>query len=136
MGDDRIEGSLTIDSEASLVTVRLAIREAATALGFGLADVTRVVTAAFELARNVHFHAQNGSVRWRSVDQMNSVGIEIVFVDQGPGIADIELAMTEGWSTTGGPGIGLPGSRRLIDEMELLSAPGRGTTVTVRKWLK
>jgi len=136
MGDVRIEGSLTIDSEASLVSVRLAIREAATALGFGLADVTRLVTAAFELARNVHFHAQNGSVHWRSVDQRNGVGIEIVFVDQGPGITDIDLAMTEGWSTTGGPGIGLPGSRCLTDEMELDSMPGRGTIVTVRKWLK
>jgi serine/threonine-protein kinase RsbT len=134
MGDVLFEGRLIIDSEASVVAVRRAIREAATSLGFGLADVTRVVTAASELARNVFFHARNGHVRWRTVGREYAVGIEIVFEDEGPGIPDIDQALTEGWSTSGNPGIGLPGSRRLTDEMELRSTPGQGTVVTVRKW--
>lgn len=129
-----VEGDMVIDSEASIVAVRRAIREASTAMGFGITDVTRIVTAASELARNVFYYARVGCVRWRIVDRGHAVGIELVFEDQGPGIADVEQALKEGFSTSGGLGMGLPGSRRLTDEMELVSAPGRGTTVIVRKW--
>lgn len=129
-----VQGERVIDSEADIVHVRRLLREAATALGFGIADVTRVVTAASELARNIVHFARQGRVRWRAVDRGAEVGIEIVFEDQGPGIPDVGAALREGWSTSGGAGLGLPGSRRLTDELELRSEPGRGTTVTIRKW--
>lgn len=127
-------GEVLVDSEASIVTVRRAIREVVTALGFGITDVTRVVTAASELARNIYCYAGTGRVRWRVLERGGARGIEVVFEDRGPGIADVDLALREGWSTSGGLGMGLPGSRRLTDEMDLVSSPGQGTTVTVRKW--
>ena len=127
-------GEIRVDSEASIVAVRRAIREVVTSMGFGITDVTRVVTAASELARNIYCYARTGNVRWRVVVRGSAQGIEIVFQDEGPGIVDVDLALREGWSTSGGLGMGLPGSRRLTDELDLVSGPGQGTVVTVRKW--
>lgn len=129
-------GELQIGTENDIVAARRAVREAATQLGFGPTEVTRLVTAASELARNVFKYAGQGCMRWTCVAVSTRVGIELQFVDRGPGIADIHLAMEHGYSTGGGLGLGLPGAKRLVDEMEIESEVGRGTTVTLKKWRK
>ena len=107
-----------------------------TELGFGITDVTRIVTATSELARNVLSYGGSGEMKWKSLDMGTNVGIELVFEDHGQGIANVELAMQEGFSTSNGLGLGLPGSKRLMDQMEVVSEVGKGTTVTVRKFRK
>ncbi len=115
---------------------RKVVRDAATVLGFGITDVTRIVTAASELTRNIYHYAQSGVMRWRSLNQDLRVGLELTFEDSGPGIPDVERAMEVGFSTSKGLGLGLPGAKRLMDEMTIQSTVGKGTTVVVRKWLK
>jgi serine/threonine-protein kinase RsbT len=128
-------GQVQIRSEGDIVDVRKRVREEATRLGFGITDVTRIVTAASELARNTFMYAKSGVMEWRTLEASVGVGLELVFTDNGPGIANQELAMQQGYSTSGGLGLGLPGAKRLLDEFELESVPGRGTRVTGRKWL-
>jgi serine/threonine-protein kinase RsbT len=130
----QVQGVVRIDDESHIVTVRKTIRDAATRLGFGITDVTRIVTAASELARNIFHYAGIGVMRWRELEEDTRIGIELTFEDHGPGIANVEQAMQENYSTSGGLGMGLPGSKRLMDEMEIQSQIGLGTTVTVRKW--
>jgi serine/threonine-protein kinase RsbT len=130
------ERELAIEDEGDVVAARQMVRQAAQAVGFGVTDTTRIVTAASELTRNICNHAGAGVMRVRSIDEDGRSAIELEFVDQGPGIPDVAQAMEEGYSTSGGLGLGLPGSKRLMDEMEVESAVGRGTTVRVRKWLK
>lgn len=125
-----------IDSEGDIIKARKTARGVATTLGFGLTDVTRIVTSASELARNIFRYAETGVMRWRILNQAGSVGLELIFEDQGPGIPDTEQAMEEGYSTSGGLGMGLTGCQRLMDEMELQSEVGKGTIVKVRKWMK
>lgn len=132
--NDGAQEEVRIQSESDIVAVRKAVRDAATRLGFRITDVTRIVTAASELTRNILRCAGSGITRWRTLDTGGSVGIELTFEDKGPGIADVEQAMQEGYSTGGGLGMGLPGTKRLMDEMEIQSEVGKGTTVTVRKW--
>jgi serine/threonine-protein kinase RsbT len=129
-------GEFRITSENDIVMARKVVRDAATALGFGLTDVTRIVTAASELTRNIYHYAKSGVMRWRSLNQGARVGLELTFEDNGPGIPDIDRAMEAGFSTGKGLGMGLPGSKRLMDELTIESAVGKGTTVVVRKWLK
>jgi serine/threonine-protein kinase RsbT len=123
-----------IESEGDIVTVRRMIRDTAKELGFGVTDVTRIVTAASELTRNIYLYAGCGEVRWEAVNSPGVRGIELVFEDRGPGIPDVELALEEGYTTGGGLGLGLPGAKRLMDEMAIETAVGEGTTITVRKW--
>lgn len=130
-----IADEIRIDSESDIVVARKLVRDTATSLGFGLTDVTRIVTAASELTRNIYIYAGSGIMRCRPVASDSRRGVELVFEDKGPGIADITKAMTPGYTTSRGMGMGLPGSKRLMDEMDLKSAVGEGTTVVVRKWL-
>jgi serine/threonine-protein kinase RsbT len=130
------QGEFRIESESDIVTARKAVREAATALGFGITDVTRIVTAASELTRNIYQYAGSGLMRWRPLNRGASVGLELTFEDHGPGIPDLAKAMEAGFSTSKGLGMGLPGAKRLMDEMSIASQPGKGTTVEVRKWLR
>ncbi len=123
-----------IGSEGDIVTARKVARDAATRLGFGITDVTRIITAAAELARNAFRYAGSGTMRWQQVTSGGKVGLELIFEDHGPGIANIQEVMQEGFSTSKGLGMGLPGSKRLMDEMEIRSTPGEGTVVIVRKW--
>jgi serine/threonine-protein kinase RsbT len=125
-----------IESEADIVAARRIVRDAAVALGFGVTDVTRIVTASSELTRNIFRYAGSGEMRLRTISHADHRGIELVFEDRGPGIADLEGAMKAGFSTSGGLGLGLPGAKRLMDEMEIDSEVGRGTRVTIRKWLR
>ncbi len=133
MDGDR-SGEVHIVDESHIVTIRKTIREVATQFGFGLTDVTRIVTAGSELARNVFHYAGKGKMHWSVLESADRIGIQLVFEDHGPGIANIEQALEPGFSTSGGLGMGLPGTRRLMDEMEIQSQVGSGTTVTVRKW--
>lgn len=128
------EGKIEISSESDIVVVRRKVREVAGLAGFGLTDVTRIITAASELARNIVLYAGSGMVYWRILDNKVRKGLELVFEDHGPGIADIDQAMQPGFSTSGGLGMGLPGAKRLMDEMELDSRPGHGVRIRVAKW--
>ena len=130
------EGSVPIASEGDLIVARKAARTLATVLGFGITDVTRIVTATSELARNIISFAGSGIMKLKVLDAGADVGIEIIFEDHGPGITNVELAMQEGFTTGKGLGLGLPGSKRLMDQMEVLSELGRGTTIIVRKLKK
>ncbi len=135
MNDTR-QGEFHIGSEGDIVTARRLIRNAAAALGFGITDVTRIVTAASELTRNIYQYAGSGIMRWRSFNDGVDVVLELTFEDSGPGISDLEKAMESGFSTGKGFGLGLPGAKRLMDEMIVQSEVGKGTTVTARKWLR
>ena len=125
---------IQIRSESDIVLVRRAVRDLAVHGGFGNTDVTRIVTASSELARNLFKYAGQGVMHWRWIESADRKGLELEFVDSGPGIADVSVVMEAGYSSSGGLGMGLPGAKRLMDEMEIKSAPGKGTTVTVRKW--
>ena len=134
MMTDSRQGELPIVSEIDIVQARRVIRDVVTELSFGITDVTRIVTAASELARNTIVYAGSGVMRWRVLDERGAVGIELVFEDHGPGIEDVAQAMQKGYSTGKGLGMGLPGAQRLMDELEIDSAVGRGTTILIRKW--
>ena len=134
MPGDRV---VPIRVEDDIVLARQAAREAARALRFGLVDQSRIATAVSELTRNVIRYAggAGGEAVLRALaPDGRGVGIEIVVSDQGPGIEDVDLALQHGYTSGPGLGVGLPGTRRLMDEMEIDSAPGRGTTVVIRKW--
>jgi serine/threonine-protein kinase RsbT len=126
---------LPIRSGDDVVRVRQHVRGAAAENGLSLVDQTKLVTAASELARNTLVHGGGGVARVEVVKSaVGRTGIKLHFTDAGPGIADVALALTDGWSTGSGLGLGLSGARRLVDEFELDSQPGAGTTVVVVKW--
>ena len=130
------QNTIQISTEIDFVTIRSLIRRAAIEAGFGTTDVTRIVTAASELARNAFRFAGGGDMRWRQVENDSALGIELTVEDKGPGIPNIEQAMQQGYTTGNGLGLGLPGTKRLMNDMVIRSEVGRGTTVTVRKWRK
>jgi serine/threonine-protein kinase RsbT len=117
-----------------VVLVRQAVRAWAIAQGLGIVDQTKIVTAASELARNTVEYGGGGTVRLEALQEGVRRGLRLTFEDQGPGIADIGLALTDGYTTGGGMGLGLSGSKRLVNEFDLWSEPGRGTRVTVTRW--
>ncbi|HXH09550.1 MAG TPA: anti-sigma regulatory factor [Alphaproteobacteria bacterium] len=133
MHDER-EGKVAINSEGDIVIARKIVRDVAIAIGFGVTDVTRIVTAASELTRNVFRYAGSGIMSWRLLNVGEHIGIELTFEDHGPGIPDVEQALEIGYTTSGGLGLGLPGAKRLMDEMAIQSEVGKGTRVTVKKW--
>ncbi|MER7408192.1 anti-sigma regulatory factor [Streptomyces sp. NPDC000070] len=126
--------SLPIGSDADLAWVRQQVRQAAAELGFGLVQQTKLVTAASELARNTLVHGGGGHVEITPLDTGPSPGLRLSFVDTGPGIRDLDQALTDGYTSGGGLGLGLSGARRLVHEFEVDSRPGEGTTVTVTAW--
>jgi len=125
---------LQIRSSEQVVEVRQAVRSRAADLGLSLVDQTRIVTAASELARNTLHHGGGGTMKLEILNNGNRRGLRLTFEDQGPGIPDLELALKDGYSTTGGLGLGLSGSRRLVNEFSISSNPSEGTRVTVTKW--
>jgi serine/threonine-protein kinase RsbT len=127
---------ITINRGDDVILAREYAREMAHEIGFDLAEQTQIGTAASELSRNVHQFAGNGKVTITEVVSDGIRGIAIVVEDRGPGISDIEQAMQDGFSTNNGLGFGLPGARRLMDEFEIESRMGVGTTVKIKKWLK
>jgi serine/threonine-protein kinase RsbT len=126
---------IPIESNDDVVIVRSRVRDAAVRVGFGHVDQVRLVTAASELARNIRLYAERGLVEILTVRDGKQRGLRIKFEDRGPGIADIKLAMTDGYTTSRGLGKGLPGSRRLVDDFEIESVVGEGTTIRIAKWL-
>jgi serine/threonine-protein kinase RsbT len=132
LADDHIE----IAGDDDIVVARQQARQAARSLGFGAVDQSRIATAVSELTRNVVRYATDGrgEVRIRTVSSERGTGLEIVVSDRGPGIVDVEEAMRAGFTSGPGLGLGLPGTSRLMDEMQIDSALGRGTVVTIRKW--
>ncbi|PZG23217.1 anti-sigma regulatory factor [Micromonospora craterilacus] len=124
----------TVGSDEDVVRVRQLVRTVAVAAKLSLVDQTKVVTAASELARNTLVYGGGGTVEVTPVDNGRRPGIRIVFADSGPGIADLELALTDGYTTGGGLGLGLSGARRLVDEFDIQTAPGQGTRITIIKW--
>lgn len=127
---------IEIEGEEDVVRARRAGRDMAQQLGFRTVDQSRVATAISELARNILLYAGRGELLVRPLGEESPTGLEIIARDQGPGIADIERALQDGFSSSRGLGIGLPGTRRLVDEMTIESQVGLGTTITARKWLR
>jgi len=127
---------IRIDKEADIVAVRQQVRELAKELRFDQFAVAALTTAASELSRNVWVHAQKGVARVSVVRNGRKVGVELELVDQGPGIANLERALAGGFSTSKSLGLGLSGTKRLVDEFHIESEPGRGTKVVIRKWKK
>ena len=129
------ETRVEIDHEADIVAARQKGRELATRAGFPPSDATLIATAISEVARNIVVYAARGEVLLELVQDGTRRGIRIVARDHGPGIPDVELALRDGYSTGRSLGLGLPGARRIVDDFEICSEIGRGTTVTMRKWL-
>lgn len=123
-----------IETSEQVVAFRQAVRRRATELGFSLVDLTKIVTASSELARNTIQHGGGGHATIEMLTDGRRQGLRLCFEDSGPGIPDIEVAMREGYSTGGGLGLGLPGSRRLAHEFNITSAPGQGTRVVITRW--
>jgi serine/threonine-protein kinase RsbT len=128
------EVRVAINSDQDIVLARQKGRMMATGLGFSSGDATLIATAISELARNIVSYARKGEITLQGIQGSSRVGILIVAADRGPGIPDIRQALRDGFSTSGSLGLGLPGVRRLMDEFEIISQPGRGTRVTVKKW--
>jgi serine/threonine-protein kinase RsbT len=126
--------SMELHSSEDIVLVRQAVRKKAVGLGFGLVDQTKVVTASSELARNMLNYGGGGTVQLEVVQNDRRSGLRLVFEDQGPGIADIELAMKDGYTSGQGMGLGLGGAKRLSHEFEILSKIGEGTRISILRW--
>ncbi|MGH3490540.1 MAG: ATP-binding protein [Actinopolymorphaceae bacterium] len=128
--------ALTISAEADLIRVRQVLRAKSQRAGLGLVDETKLITAGSELARNILTHASGsrGGLRVEDVQLSGRQGVRATFFDEGPGIPDLDAALTDGFSTTGSQGIGLPGSKRLVDEMTITTGVGGGTVVEIVKW--
>ena len=127
---------LPLGSSEDIVLVRQAVRRKAISLQFGLVDQTKVVTASSELARNTLDYGGGGTVQLEVVENGTRTGIRLIFEDRGPGIPDVELALTDGYTSGNGMGLGLGGSKRLSHEFEIFSKPGEGTRVTMLRWNK
>ena len=119
-----------------VVRVRQLVRTRARAVQLSLVDQTKLVTAASELARNIVTYGGSGMARVETVTKNGRRGIQATFSDSGPGIADVELALTDGWTSGTGLGLGLSGARRLVDEFDIDTEVGKGTTITVVKWIR
>jgi serine/threonine-protein kinase RsbT len=130
VSDARVELSV----EADIVRARQLVRKLAQDSRFSLVDQTKLVTAASELARNTVKHGGGGHMNMELLSEGDRQGIRLQFIDQGPGIADLDQAMTDGWTSGGGLGLGLSGSRRLSNEFEIQSTPGAGTRVSITRW--
>ena len=127
---------VAIRTDADVVTARQEARTMGAGLGFSSTDLTLLATAISEIARNITTYAGEGEVALRVLNDTGRQGIEVVASDDGPGIEDVELAMQDGFTTGNGLGLGLPGTRRLVDEFELETAPGGGTKVRLVKWTR
>ncbi|MGW0971686.1 anti-sigma regulatory factor [Streptomyces sp. NPDC002516] len=128
--------TLEITANAGVVQARQRVRALAQECRFSLVEQTKLITAASELARNTLIHGGGGTMTAGLVEERGRRGVRLVFSDRGPGIPDVDLALTDGWTSGAGMGLGLSGSKRLVDDFVLETAPGQGTTVTVTKWAR
>jgi serine/threonine-protein kinase RsbT len=125
---------LPLRTEQEIVLGRQMVRRLSQELAFSLVDQTKMVTAASELARNALVHGGGGSLHWECLLDGTKKGLRLTFADKGPGIANLELAMTDGWTSGSGMGMGLSGAKRLVNEFEIESQIGKGTRVTITRW--
>ncbi|MET1077060.1 MAG: anti-sigma regulatory factor [Pseudomonas sp.] len=130
----RSSGTQSIQIEQDVVLARQLARKLAQECGMRLIDLTKLVTAVSELARNTMVYGGGGDMDWCIVDEAARTGLRLTFRDEGPGIPDLKLAMTDGWTSGGGLGLGLTGAKRLVDDFELETSAGAGTRVTITKW--
>ncbi|RON69138.1 anti-sigma regulatory factor [Pseudomonas fluorescens] len=130
----RSSGTQPISIEQDVVLARQTARKLCTECGMRLIDLTKLVTAVSELARNTMVYGGGGDMDWQILDENSRVGLRLTFRDEGPGIPDIKLAMTDGWTSGSGMGLGLTGAKRLVDEFELDTEPGKGTRITITRW--
>ena len=128
------ESLLPVAADVDIVTARQKGRELAAKAGFSEGDQTVIAAAISEIARNILMYAKKGEVSLSLANHDERIGVIVIARDQGPGISDIQRALQDGYSTSGGLGLGLPGARRLMDEFDVQSHPGKGTTVTMKKW--
>jgi serine/threonine-protein kinase RsbT len=126
--------TVAVRTSDDVVRVRQAVRARAIEIGFGIVDQTKLVTAASEIARNTVDYGGGGTLCIEIVREGARRGVQLTFADNGPGIADITVAMTDGYTTGGGLGLGLSGAKRLSNEFSIESTPGKGTTVTLARW--
>jgi serine/threonine-protein kinase RsbT len=127
-------GEQPVVSEQDVVLARQAVRKLAQEITFSLVDQTKMVTAASELARNTLIYGGGGRMGWEILQDGGKTGLRLTFRDEGPGIPDLKLALTDGWTSGSGMGMGLSGTKRLVNEFEIDSAPGKGTRVTIARW--
>lgn len=127
-------GSMPLRGESDIVLCRQMVRKLTQALKFSLVDQTKMITAASELSRNTVVYGGGGEMRWEVIIGDLRSGLRLAFEDQGPGIPDIEQALVDGWTSGKGMGVGLSGSRRLVNEFDLRSVVGEGTCVTITRW--
>ena len=130
------EKRIRIITDADIVRARQQGRDLASALSFSPRDLTVIAAAISEVARNIHSYAGHGEIRVGLIERNGRKGIMIVAEDQGPGIRNVDLALQDGYSTSGSLGLGLPGVRRLVDEFEIQTEVGKGTSITMRKWAR
>ncbi|MRH43621.1 ATP-binding protein [Aquibacillus halophilus] len=130
------QSCVKIQKEWDIVGARQMGREYAKEIGFGTVDQARIATAISELARNIYLYAGKGKVCFETIDEINHKGLCVVALDDGPGIQDISQVMEDGFSTSGGLGAGLPGVRRLMDQFDIISQPGKGTEIRTVKWVR
>jgi serine/threonine-protein kinase RsbT len=130
----RSSGTHPVHIEQDVVMARQLARKLAQECGMRLIDLTKMVTAVSELARNTMVYGGGGDMDWQIIDEGVRSGLRITFRDEGPGIPDLKLAMTDGWTSGSGLGLGLTGAKRLVDEFELDTAPGAGTRITITRW--
>lgn len=123
-----------IYSQADIVYVRQAVRDWAIQLKFSIVDQTKIITAASELARNTYEYGKGGTMTMEMLTDGLKKGLRLIFADKGPGIENLDLALTDGFTTGGGLGMGLSGARRLVNQFDIQSKPGEGTTITITKW--
>jgi serine/threonine-protein kinase RsbT len=128
------EGSMPLRNEQDIVMSRQTVRKLTQAQGFSLVDQTKMITAASELSRNTVVYGGGGEMRWQLISGNARNGVRLYFEDKGPGIPDLDLALTDGWTSGTGMGVGLSGSRRLVNEFDIRTAPGEGTCVTITRW--
>jgi serine/threonine-protein kinase RsbT len=127
-------GELPLNNEHDIVLGRQAVRRMAVQQGFSLVDQTKMVTAASELARNALIYGGGGTLKWTLLNEGARRGLRLAFEDRGPGIANLDLALTDGWSSGTGLGLGLSGTRRLVNEFDIESTVGAGTRVVITRW--
>ena len=127
-------GTQPIAVEQDVVLARQLARKLAQECGMRLIDLTKFVTAVSELARNTMVYGGGGDMDWQILEEGTRTGLRMIFRDEGPGIPDLKLAMTDGWTSGGGLGLGLTGAKRLVEEFELETEPGKGTRITITRW--
>ena len=134
MANPEPNGSMPLREERDIVLSRQVVRKLTQELHFSLVDQTKMVTAASELSRNTVVYGRGGEMRWEVCENGAKKGLRLAFEDHGPGIADVNLALTDGWTSGSGMGMGLSGSKRLVNEFDIRTAPGAGTCVTIARW--